>query len=96
MAPMRKQDWTTRIPDVWVLMTTDADGESEVEVYLTEELAMGAMVREMMRTIRGLKPEKQAHMRQLLAANDFNGAAIYWEEYSHVSYSWNEHRIITE
>lgn len=72
------------------------DDDSEVEVYLTEGLAMGAMVKEMMREIRHLKSEKQNWIRQLLAKNDFDQAAIYWEEYTHVSYSWNEHPIITE
>lgn len=95
MATHRKQDWTTRIHDVWVLMKT-VDGDSEVEVYLTEELAMVAMVKEMMKGIRNLNPEKQSWMRQLLAKHDFDGAAVYWEEYTHVSYSWNEHPIITE
>ena len=95
MAQMRKQDWTPRIHDVWVLMKT-VDDDSEVEVYLTEELAMRTMANEMMREIRRLTPEQQGIMMKLLAAGDFDRAAVYWAEYRNVSYSWNEHRIITE
>ena len=90
---MAKQDWSTRLKDVWVLSIDSSGGDLILRVFASEETLLRAMLKDMRETLAKdstLDPVHKKAVEELLERRDYETLVIEWQGVFNETYAWEE------